>query len=157
MKYDSKKDTLKHIGVVKSLLKIVSKQLKLRGMNHDKSKLGFEEKETFDKYTPLLRRSTYGSEEYKEHLKCMEVALRHHYRNNRHHPEFFKWNADDLKNMNLIDLTEMLCDWIAASRRHENGDIFKSIEINQKRFGYGDELKSILRHTAVTILAEEKL
>ena len=44
-------------------------------------------------------------------------------------------------------LLEMLCDWIAATKRHNNGDIRKSIEINQKRFGYSDELKQILFNT----------
>ena len=49
--------------------------------------------------------------------------------------------------MNLVDLIEMICDWKAASERHADGDIYKSIEINQKRFGYSDELKQILKNT----------
>jgi hypothetical protein len=49
--------------------------------------------------------------------------------------------------MNLIDLVEMICDWKASSMRHENGDIKKSIEINQERFNYDDILKSILLNT----------
>ena len=48
---------------------------------------------------------------------------------------------------NLIDLVEMICDWKAASERHADGDIYKSIEINQQRFGYSDELKIILKNT----------
>jgi len=36
---------------------------------------------------------TYGSDEYKECLKQMGVALRHHYLHNRHHPEF--WESDE--------------------------------------------------------------
>ena len=49
--------------------------------------------------------------------------------------------------MNLIDLIEMLCDWKSASLRHNDGDVLKSIKINQKRFGYSDELKTILLNT----------
>lgn len=49
--------------------------------------------------------------------------------------------------MDLIDLIEMICDWKASSMRHENGDIKKSIEINQKRFNYDDTLKQILLNT----------
>lgn len=49
--------------------------------------------------------------------------------------------------MNLVDIIEMLCDWKAATLRHADGDIYKSIEINQKRFGYSDELKSIFINT----------
>lgn len=49
--------------------------------------------------------------------------------------------------MSKIDLLEMLCDWKAATLRHNDGDIRKSVEINQERFGYSDELKQILLNT----------
>jgi hypothetical protein len=52
-----------------------------------------------------------------------------------------------LRGMNLFDVLEMLCDWLAATKRHADGDIRKSVEINQERFGYGDELKRILLNT----------
>jgi hypothetical protein len=49
--------------------------------------------------------------------------------------------------MTLIDLCEMIADWKAATLRHNDGDILKSIEINQSRFGYSDEVKQILLNT----------
>jgi len=49
--------------------------------------------------------------------------------------------------MNLIDLCEMISDWKGATLRHNDGDILKSIELNQKRFSYSDELKQILINT----------
>lgn len=49
--------------------------------------------------------------------------------------------------MDLIDLMEMMCDWKAATLRHNDGDINKSLEINQKRFGYSDELKEIMKNS----------
>jgi predicted RNA-binding Zn-ribbon protein involved in translation (DUF1610 family) len=52
-----------------------------------------------------------------------------------------------LKGMNLADVVEMLCDWKAASLRHNNGDLEKSIEINRKRFGISDDLFCILKNT----------
>jgi hypothetical protein len=42
----------------------------------------------------------------------------------------------------------MICDWLAAVKRHKDGDIFRSIEVNQERFGYSDEIKEILKNTA---------
>ena len=45
----------------------------------------------------------------------------------------------------------MMADWKAASLRHSDGDIYKSIEINQKRFGYSDELKQIFINTVKEI------
>jgi hypothetical protein len=58
--------------------------------------------------------------------------------------------------MNLIDLVEMLCDWYAASKRHNDGDIMKSIEINQKRFGFSDDLRQILENTVKDLFLEDK-
>jgi hypothetical protein len=52
-----------------------------------------------------------------------------------------------LNGMTLINLLEMLMDWKAATERHNDGDILKSIEINQKRFNYSDELKQIFINT----------
>jgi hypothetical protein len=75
----------------------------------------------------------------------MGIALDHHYKTNRHHPEHFE---NGIMGMTVIDLCEMLADWKAATLRHDNGDIFKSIDINQIRFGYSDELKQIFINTA---------
>jgi len=71
--------------------------------------------------------------------------LDHHYAFNRHHPEC---HLNGMKDMNLLDIVEMLCDWKAATMRHADGDLRKSIEINQGRFGYSDDLKRILHNTA---------
>ena len=117
--------------------------LEHRGTIHDQSKLQSPEIEIFDEYTSRLKNTTYGSDQYKQYLKEMQVALDHHYTNNRHHPEHF----ESISSMNLIDIVEMLCDWKAATLRHADGDIRKSIEINQERFGFSDELKQILINT----------
>ena len=144
-KYDSEKDTVEHIKSVNYKIDWVMFQLNRRGLMHDDSKLKSPEKETFDEYTPKLKHTTYGSDEYKSYLKEMGFALDHHYKNNRHHPEYFD---NGIQDMSLIDIIEMFCDWLSAVERHEDGDIFKSIEYNQDRFGYSDELKNIFRNTA---------
>jgi hypothetical protein len=41
----------------------------------------------------------------------------------------------------------MLCDWKASSMRTRDGDIRRSVEMLQQRFGYSDELKRILSNT----------
>jgi len=145
-KYDSAIDTKKHIKRVKQLLHKVITRLVQRQRQHDESKLQNPEKEIFDIYTPKLAKLTYGSNEYKECLNDMSAALNHHYEKNSHHPEHY---ADGINGMNLIDLIEMLCDWKAATERHLDGNLNDSIEINQKRFGYTDELKNIFKNTVV--------
>lgn len=142
--YDSKNDTQKHIKQVANFIYKLEIPLRRRARHHDKSKLEEPEKSIFDEYTPKLATSTYGSDEYKQFLQGMGIALEHHYKNNRHHPEHFE---DGIKGMTLVDLCEMISDWKAATLRHNDGDILKSIEMNQQRFGYTDELKQILINT----------
>jgi len=111
--------------------------------HHDDSKISDEELPTFLEYIPKLKDTQYGSDDYNRNLECMKEGLEHHYANNRHHPEHFE---DGIKGMNLVDIVEMLCDWIAATNR-KGGDIFESIEYSQTRFGFSDELKQILINT----------
>jgi len=150
--YDSEKETRKHIKNVRNLIDNISWELYMRGIRHDRSKLEDPEKPIFDEYTPKLKDTTYNSEEYKQYLKEMKPALDHHYKNNRHHPEHFlnsyvngSWKP--FHSMNLVDIIEILCDWKAASLRHDDGDIRKSIEMNQKRFNYSDETKAMFLNT----------
>lgn len=137
--------TQQHINLVRRLLRQAAVELLLRGESHDLSKFSPEEVEMFTKFTPRLRGMTYGSEEYRACLAEMGPSLRHHYENNRHHPEHFE---DGLDGMNLIDVLEMFIDWLASTRRHADGDIFRSIEVNRDRFRMSDQLAAIFRNTA---------
>jgi hypothetical protein len=144
MKYDSKADTLLHIKRVNQLMRIAARELIRRAKVHDISKLVSPEKELFDEYTPKLKNCTYGSDEYKGFLKELKVALDHHYKNNSHHPEHYKNGIDGF---DLFDLIEMFFDWKAATERHADGDIIKSIEINKKRFDISEQICIIFRNT----------
>jgi len=176
-KDDCIRDTKEHISQVREFMMIVANQIIQRALVHDKSKLESPEVEIFTEYTPKLKSSTYGSDEYKGFLKGMGKALKHHYENNSHHPEHYKkyvcngcfkefkqmpnhcnvcmysqfQEEPDITQMNLLDIIEMFCDWKAATMRHNDGDIRKSIELNQKRFRYSDDLKKIFENT-ITIL-----
>ena len=144
MKYDSRVDTLLHIKRVNELLMCAVNELLFRAESHDSSKLESPEKELFDEYTPKLKNCTYGSDEYKKLLISLKVALKHHYAENSHHPEHYK---NGINGFDLFDLMELFFDWKAASERHNDGDIRKSIEINKERFKISDQLNSILLNT----------
>jgi hypothetical protein len=144
--YDSRPDTRKHIAKVDSYLNDVAQMLMYRGDVHDASKLVPPELEMFNSATDRLNNVVYGTPEYDEGIKALGPALTHHYKHNSHHPEHYR---NGISGMSLLDLTEMLMDWKASSERMaDGGDIHYSIEYNQKRFGYSDELKSILHNTA---------
>lgn len=142
--YDSSKDTLLHIRRVSELLHAVISDFAERASAHDASKLESPEKELFDQYTPLLNSTTYGSSEYNNYLSELKVALDHHYKNNSHHPEH---HLDGIYGMNLFDLLEMLVDWKAATERHADGSMEKSLDVNVGRFHISRELYYILKNT----------
>lgn len=144
MSYDSLPDTTQHIGRVRDLLRAVRVNLIVRAKVHDESKLKDPEKEIFDEFTPKLKGSTYGSPEYMGFLSAMRPALEHHYAHNSHHPEFF---ANGVDGMSLLDIIEMLCDWKAATERHADGCLEKSIQINAQRFSLSPQLVNILQNT----------
>ena len=149
MKYSSRKDTLKHIHMVRKFIFRIIWQLVKRALFHDLSKLGKYEKDGFDIYTPKLKGLTYGSPAYKQCLQELGVYLKHHYDNNSHHPEHY---VIGINGMCLVDIVEMLCDWYAATKRHNDGDIHKSIKLNKNRFNYSDELANIFECTVFRFL-----
>ena len=140
--------TWKHIDTVREFINQMIGVLMKRGQDHDASKLESPEAEVFAEANSgdFLKSVTYGSDEYKAQIKkLLGPALDHHYALNAHHPEHHDEGVDG---MTLIDLCEMLCDWKAATLRHDDGDIERSIEINQKRFEMSPQLTQILSNTA---------
>ncbi|MDD3875424.1 MAG: DUF5662 family protein [Bacteroidales bacterium] len=148
MSYDSKADTLLHIKRVNQLMTEAASELIRRANVHDDSKLKSPEKELFDEFTPKLKDCVYGSDEYKEFLKGLKVALDHHYKNNSHHPEHYE---NGVNGFDLFDLIEMFFDWKAATERTKDGNIIKSIEINKERFKLSDQLCDIMKNTAIRL------
>lgn len=145
MKYDSEAGTLQHMKRVAELLTEAAKELIDRANKHDLSKLSDEEKTYFDEYTPKLATATFGSDEYMQFLKDLKPALDNHYAKNSHHPEFYE---NGINGMNLFDIIELFFDWKASGERHNDGNIYKSIEINKKRFKMSDQLEEIFINTA---------
>jgi hypothetical protein len=143
--YDSTLDTMRHSRRVDELLLQVIVGLQERLTRHDLSKMAPPEKAVFDRVTPQLKASTYGSEEYKQSLADIGDVLVHHYGANRHHPEHY---PDGIAGMTLVDVVEMLADWKAATERHDDGSLARSLTIQEERFGIEPQLMALLRNTA---------
>lgn len=146
------RDTCQHIALVSLFMAQVKDELKVRAERHDESKLYEPERSIFRENTAKRDSVVYGSVEYYEHLRSVRVALNHHYANNRHHPEH---HLSGIRGMNLVDLIEMLCDWMSASMKEANGDparVRHVIHLNQERFGYSDEMAGILNNTVSHLL-----
>jgi hypothetical protein len=95
----------------------------------------------FDTFTPKLKELIFGSDEYKAALVDMGEALKHHYANNRHHPEHYE---NGINGMTLIDVIEMVCDWMAAAQA-KNTPI--DIDYLVQRFGIIGPLFEIIVNT----------
>lgn len=143
--YDSTIDAKAHIAKIQYVLNnIIAPELLNRALNHDKSKLEDPEKETYDKYIPLLQKVKYGTPEYNKLKDEMaETGVGHHYSVNRHHPEHFE---NGVRDMTLVDIIEMLCDWYSASLRSDTG-FEKGLLMNKDRYGISDDLTQIFINT----------
>jgi hypothetical protein len=142
------KDSLKHKQMVSNFLIEICHELMLRGNYHDDSKLSDKEVNGYAGTVPKLKGKKYGTSEYKEILGQMKPAINHHQSVNDHHPEFF---IDGIGDMNLIQLMEMIADWVAASRRGSGKNILETLPMTCKKFGIGDQLEAVLLNTVTNM------
>ena len=135
-----------HINKVRLLMTQVIGELWQRYNEHDLAKLQEPEFSAFARAIPDQGRIVYGSPEYHAAMEPIREAIQHHYRHSRHHPEH---HINGVNDMHLVDLAEMICDWMAASRSNNLGGSFgQSLEINAKRFKMSDQLVRIFENTA---------
>jgi hypothetical protein len=136
---------MKHIRIVRDVFdNTIIPELETRKRDHDISKLQPPEKETYDKYIPLLQEVKYGTPEYNEIKDKMAAeGTAHHYEVNRHHPEHFE---NGIRDMTLIDVIEMFVDWYSASKRSDTG-FEEGLNNNKTRFDMPDELYQIMVNT----------
>lgn len=73
---------------------------------HDKSKYSEEE---FDAY----RQYFFPCSDEKKDKELFDKAWEHHYKFNRHHPEYWINEDGSIKDMDNIFIAEMLLDWAA--------------------------------------------
>lgn len=96
-------DNLKHINVVRVLLRHFVCELECRGIDHDSTKLEKPEVGIFAKCVPKLKGCTYRSKEHNQFLVEMRPALDYHYANNKHYPEFWENGVNDMALMDLVE------------------------------------------------------
>lgn len=154
-------DTRKHQQLVQEKMLLCVKRIIDKASSHDKSKLSNQEKPYY--IDPVWELNTgnieYGSEQYKEACKKMGQGANHHQLHNDHHPEFFEIFAvqtlnDPIRAMDIFALLEMLCDWIAASKRKGNNPLL-ALDILKKKYKINEQLEAILRNS-VAIIEELK-
>ena len=88
-----------------------------------------------------FRYALYGTSEYEKILNENKELIKLHFFKNDHHPEHF----EDYRSMSLLALIEMFADWKAAIKKQPNGNIEKSFEVAQKKYGMSNEILKFLK------------
>jgi hypothetical protein len=144
MPSDYVKDLVDHKVRVAAYMQSIANDLFRRAMIHDNSKFSEEEYHLYEAACPELQKHAYGSPEYKEAVKQLGPAWEHHCKVNDHHPEFHR--EDGVSAMTLVQLIEMLCDWLAASERSQT-NFEAGLKMNKERFHIDDQLFEIIVNT----------
>lgn len=139
-----KKNNRKHKLCVQYFLEKVLEELKFRGLHHDDSKEQSPELENYAIALPYFGNRGKIPDEVQD---ALNIAKQHHYTNNDHHLEYYDPSGNGIHKTNLIVLLEMMTDWRAAMIREGQESIEASLDMTQKRFGYSDEVRAILKNT----------
>ena len=152
-----KKITFMHRTHVDSLMRNVANEIRKRGKLHDVSKLSGIEfsfgEMYFDGY---IKANKYYATvpDVNEYNKNMAPAFAEHYKHNDHHVEHFKKGLPD---MNLLQLTEFLCDEFAYMRErgYVKYECIEEIERRLSSYGASEDLISIAKNTIAYFYEEE--
>jgi len=140
---------ISHIDRVKSWISRFATILYSRGIHHDESKLQEPEYSLWKKMDEEPR-YPYGTQQYKDKLERHKKVFKLHYRKNRHHPEHWNgWYSE----MDLVDMIEMMCDWLGYKENISLSEAQKLIETQCKRYGFSNEMRGLLYNTLVNYFA----
>lgn len=137
------KKILNHKKNVTNLINLIIIELHKRINEHDESSLNSNEVEVLTYFPEYIKKDSYLNEESLAYIREIKNALNIHFKKNSHHPEHFN---NKIKDMNLIDIIEMLCDW--KSTMSEDDDIISVIKRNKKIYNFSNELMYILINTS---------
>ena len=117
-------------------------------MANSKSKFSHEELDALSKISldkTCLKDANEKLSEYKRQ------AIELHWKNNRHHPEFFS----DPENMSKLDILEMICDWHSRSVQYGT-DLREFVKIRQEnRFQFPENMIKTIWFYIDVILRED--
>jgi len=160
MEHISTEDYIKdHRNKVQQWVQRIMKILEDRAKKHDLSKLN-DELELWKKLDEYPRYK-YGSSEYFEKLKRFKNVFYTHWAHNRHHYEYFriKHHGNISKiytDIDLVDLIEMMCDWLSYNETITVTDAKKLVAEQMKRLGMPKEIAALILNTIINHFVTEK-
>jgi len=139
-------DTLMHISEVSENISRMITDLKARALSHDRSKLEAFEFDAFVQTRPKFKLANYGTPEYQECVDMIKPSIDHHYLVNRHHTGFY---SDGFAGMNLLDILEMIADWVAAARRSPDLTFRESLPRAYQKYSIPENMQ---KHIEATLM-----
>lgn len=133
----------KHQAGVQLKLERLILELNKRCRTHDNSKLQEPEYSLWKKMDEE-QRCPYGTKEYFDKIERNKKVFDLHYKNNNHHPEHYE---NGILDMDLVDIMEMLCDWISYKDCISYSEAKETILNQAKRFGIDAQLIFLLLNT----------
>ena len=138
---------IEHKKRVQKRLLAVANELIDRAKHHDDSKLEDPELSGWVEMDKEARYK-YGTPEYQRKLNKWKWLLRLHWKNNRHHPEYF----DNLvlgkeTERDLLDLIEMVADWISYKDDLRYSEASELVKKQCERYGFSEEISDLLLNT----------
>ncbi len=124
-------------------MNLLIRDLIFRANHHDDSKLKEPEYHLW-KAMDSEPRFPYGSEEYDDKMRRYKKAFTLHYAANRHHPEHF---MNGISDMTLVDLIEMICDWLSYYDNIRVTEAIDMIDLQSKRFDIPEEVQFMIANT----------
>lgn len=124
---------------------VLAIELVERAIIHDNSKFTDEEMDALGKLyetkEPLVNPDHILEDSDKD-------LIRTHWKNNRHHPEYF----DKITDMMEIDIIEMVCDWYARSNQFGT-DLMEFVHKRQEnRFHFPNEIyRKVIKYCNIMI------
>lgn len=146
-------DTIQHVSEVQENIEEFASDLKKRAIAHDRSKFADPEFSVFVSTRPEFKKANYGTPEYQAVVDAAIVGVNHHYSLNRHHTAHF---PNGIKDMNLLDVLEMMADWRAASRRSPDLSFKDSLPRAFKKYEMDETLQRLILNTIDYLGWQEK-
>ena len=144
-----------HKTAVEISMNKLAKRIRIRGSRHDNSAMSGLEHAIGSMYSKHKLPTHWISDPTTlgNYPKDIQSAIKSHYENNDHHPEHFE---NGMYDMNIIQLTEMICDVFETLR--ENGvsqsDVHHHIEHMCNNYNIAEPLSSIIKNTIVQLYEE---
>lgn len=135
-------DTHEHKMRVQIIMGQVSRDIMTRGRTHDNSKLKSPEKEAYQEIHEKLKSVRIGTPQYNDLVRG-NVATGLHYKNNDHHTQHFEYGIFD---MNLMQITEMLADWVATSEAKRT-NVIELLPTLMEQNGIPENYYMVLKNT----------